>query len=140
MTGRFCEWVGVFLEKRAKNVSCGNISLAVIAKNKEQGKENMLRDLYIFCNLSCLGVSVNTAGHVWQVLAEGGTKKNFPHKLIDIPTMFILNWVRGVTFPGAGSFENVGYNPRVYNFVGNFISDQKTKQNKKHWYADFLEL
>ena len=65
MTGRFYEWVGVFLEKRAKNVSCGNISLAVIAKNKEQGKENMLRDLYIFCNLSCLGVSVNTAGHVW---------------------------------------------------------------------------
>ena len=54
--------------------------------------------------------------------------------------MFILNWVRGVTFPGAGSFENVGYNPRVYNFVGSFISDQKTKQNKKHWYVDFLEL
>ena len=41
MTGSFYEWVGVFLEKRAKNVSRGNISLVVVAKNKEQSKGNL---------------------------------------------------------------------------------------------------
>lgn len=35
------EWVGVFLEKRPKDASCGNMSLIVVPKKKEQDERNM---------------------------------------------------------------------------------------------------
>ena len=34
-TGRFSEWVGVFLEKRLMDVSCGNLSMVVGTRRKE---------------------------------------------------------------------------------------------------------
>ena len=50
-TGSSYEWVGVFLEKRPKHASCGNMSLIVVPKNKEQDEGNMPCDLLIFWNL-----------------------------------------------------------------------------------------
>ena len=52
MTEIFYEWVGVFLEKRPMNVSRVNKSLAVVPKNKEQGKGNMARVICIYFGIS----------------------------------------------------------------------------------------